>query len=255
MSNLVPSDRMGHEPSILCSSIHNFSILQQSMTSDNQERFIESYWSRMESAITKQGGQLETFPGETLLARFDGGADKAVRAGIMMLRELNAYNRTRQTHNRLPIQIGIGIDTLAADKQRSQTQVKVRSRDRAASIATWLEQETRRYSASLLISHHAFWHLEDAANLALRLIDRVALPDKAECISIFEIFECDPRRLRDGKLATKQLFEQAILLYHLGKFDAAIDQLSNCLRRNQGDPLITIYLQRAQTAQLEARLR
>jgi adenylate cyclase len=251
MSNLVQSDRRWQEPSILCSRIHNFSILQKSMDPGSTERFMESYRLRMEPAIAKQGGQLETGSGETLLARFEGGADKAVRAGIAMLRELRAYNRTRQTHNRLPIQIGIGIDTLAVYNPKSQ----VTQRERVTNIAIWLEKETQRYGASLLISHHSFWHLEDAANLALRLIDRVAVTGRDECLSIFEIFECDPPRLRDGKLATKQLFEQAILLYHLGKFDAAIDQLSDCLRRNQGDPLITIYLQRAQTAQLEARLK
>ncbi|MDY6782953.1 MAG: adenylate/guanylate cyclase domain-containing protein [Cyanobacteriota bacterium] len=250
MSKLVQSDRRWQEPSILCSSIHNFSILQKSMNPDSTERFTESYRSRMEPVIVKQGGQLETSPGETLLARFEGGADKAVRAGIAMLRELRIYNRTRQTHNRLPIQIGIGIDTLALAPQ-----LPAREGDCVANIAVWLEKETQRYGTPLLISHHSFWHLEDAANLALRLIDRVAVAGRDECLSIFEIFECDPPRLRDGKLATKQLFEQAILLYHLGKFDAAIDQLSDCLRRNQGDPLITIYLQRAQTAQLEARLR
>jgi class 3 adenylate cyclase len=248
MSNLVGSDRIWHEPTILCSSIRNFAILKEKMTPDDYVRFSRTYLSRMETAIVENGGSLEGQLSETFLALFEAGADRALKAGIAMLQQLAEYNQTRQSHSRLPLQIGIGIDTPTPGEPSQQL-------NNGRKVATWLEELTQLYGASLLISHRTFLHLENPIEFALRSIDRVEVVGQTESVSVFEVFECDPPRLRNGKLSTKQRFEQAILLYYLGEFDEAIDLLSDCLRRNQGDKLITIYLQRAQTAQVEARLK
>ena len=96
----------------------------------------------------------------------------------------------------------------------------------------------------MLISHETFYSLPDSNQYAIRLIDRVAVKGKSETVSIFEVFDADPPETYEGKVATRTVFEEALVLYHLQKLRDAERLFAECLRRNPTDKAAQIYQQR-----------
>ncbi|MBD1810413.1 AAA family ATPase, partial [Microcoleus sp. FACHB-DQ6] len=88
-------DQVQLEMSVLFSDIRDFTTLSESMTPEENFRFINSYLSRMEPVINENNGFIDKYIGDAIMALFSGEADNAVKAGIAMLQSLVEYNQHR----------------------------------------------------------------------------------------------------------------------------------------------------------------
>ena len=104
-------DQVQLEMSVLFSDIRDFTTLSESMTPEENFKFINSYLSRMEPAIAENSGFIDKYIGDAIMALFSGEADNAVKAGISMLHRLIEYNQHRANSGYKPIKNGIGINT------------------------------------------------------------------------------------------------------------------------------------------------
>ncbi len=182
------------------------------------------------------------------MALFSQSADDAVKAGISMLNRLEEYNQNRIQAGKMPIKIGIGINTgdlmlgTVGGKDRMDGTVI----SDAVNLASRLEGLTKNYRVSLLISNQTFLKLANPNDYAIRLLDRVQVKGKSEMVTVFEVFDADPPEVKTAKLLTQTAFEQAILLYHQQLYREAAELLEDCLSKNPGDRVIEIYLERTQ---------
>ncbi|HEY9651825.1 MAG TPA: adenylate/guanylate cyclase domain-containing protein, partial [Coleofasciculaceae cyanobacterium] len=239
-------DQVQKEMSVLFSDIRDFTSLSEQMTPQDNFKFINAYLSRMEPAIIAHHGFIDKYIGDAIMALFSGSADDAVRAGIAMLEQLTDYNHHRAKLGYVPIHIGIGINTgsLMLGTVGGQNRMDSTVISDAVNLASRLEGLTKSYGVSLLISHHTFAQLQDANQYAFRIIDRLKVKGKSSAVSIYEVFDGEQLELRQAKLATKQDFEQGILLYNLGRFIEAAQRFNNCLYINPMDTVAQIYLKR-----------
>jgi len=239
-------DQVQKEMSVLFSDIRDFTTLSESMTPQDNFNFINAYLSHLEPAITANEGFIDKYIGDAIMALFSGEADNAVKAGIDMLHRLTEYNQHRTASGYVPIKIGIGINTgslilgTVGGKNRMDSTVI----SDAVNLASRIESLTKKYGVSMLISHETFYSLPDSNQYAIRLIDRVAVKGKSETVSIFEVFDADPPETYEGKVATRTVFEEALVLYHLQKLRDAERLFAECLRRNPTDKAAQIYQQR-----------
>ena len=239
-------DQVQKEMAVLFSDIRDFTTLSESMTPQDNFKFINSYLSRMEPAITENNGFIDKYIGDAIMALFSGGADDAVKAGIAMLQRLPEYNQHRANNDYAPIQIGIGINTgsLMLGTVGGQNRMDSTVISDAVNLASRLEDLTKDYRVSLLISHHTFSRLQDPTQYAIRLIAQVKVKGKSEMVSVFEVFDADSPEIREGKLATAKLFEEALVLYKLQAFSEAAQLFQDCLLQNPGDKVAQVYLER-----------
>lgn len=241
-------DQVQKEMSVLFADIRNFTVLSESLTPQENFNFINAFFSRMEPAIIENQGFIDKYIGDEIMALFSGGADDAVKAGIAMLQTLAEYNRHRANFGYIPIQIGIGINTgsLMLGTVGGASRMDSTVISDAVNLASRLERLTKNYGVSLLISHHTFLQLQDYNQYAFRIIDRVKVRGKLAAVSVYEIFDAEPPDIYEGKLATKQEFEQALLLYNLGSLSEAAQLFQHCLQVNPKDTAAQIYLERCQ---------
>ena len=239
------------EMSILFSDIRDFTTLSEGMSLADNFKFINAYLSRMEPAIAKNKGFIDKYIGDAIMALFGGGADDAVRAAIAMLDCLTEYNETRQRPGRLPLSIGIGINTgsLMLGTVGGESHLDTTVISDAVNLASRIEGLTKIYGTPLLISHGTFLQLEDTNNYMIRLIDRVSVKGKSEKVSVFEVFDADPPEIKDAKLAERTHFEQAVFLYHVQDYAGAKKGFKHCLNKIKNDRPCEIYLERC--AQVE----
>ena len=237
-------DIVEREMSILFTDIRDFTTLSEKISLEDNFNFINAFLGRMEPAIRENNGFIDKFIGDAIMALFSGSADDAVQAGISMLQKLAAYNQTRQAKNRSPIKIGIGINTgslmlgtVGGEKRMDGTVISD-----AVNLTSRIEELTKKYGASLLVSHHTFMRLDNPNRYGFRLIARVKVKGKSEAVTVYEIFDADSPAIRDGKFMTKTNFERAILSYHYGDFGQAAKLFQSCLNLNPGDRVGQIYL-------------
>ena len=236
-------DQVQQEMSVLFADIRNFTGLSETMTPQENFNFINAYLSRMEPAVIENQGFIDKYIGDEIMALFSGGADNAVKAGISMLKRLGEYNQYRAKSDYTQLKIGIGINTgsLMLGTVGGTSRMDSTVISDAVNLASRIEKLTAHYGVSLLISHHAFFQLEDASLYSFRIIDRLKVRGKSETVSIYEIFDAEEPEIYRGKLATKQEFEQALLLYHLGAYKDAAQLFGHCLFLNPRDTVAQIY--------------
>src|SRR4028119_1635496 len=243
-------DQVQLEMSVLFSDIRDFTTLSESMTPEDNFRFINSYLSRMEPLINKNNGFIDKYIGDAIMALFSGEADNAVKAGIAMLRGLVEFNQNRANFGYAPIQIGIGINTgtLMLGTVGGQNRMDGTVISDAVNLASRVESLTKNYGVSLLITQETYSRLENPSEYAIRTLDTVKVKGKSELVTVYEVFDADGPEIKAGKLATLELFAEARAIYWEGNFAEAARLFWECWRQNQGDRAAKIYWERCQSA-------
>ena len=243
-------DQVQLEMSVLFSDIRDFTTLSESMTPQDNFRFINSYLSRMEPVINQNNGFIDKYIGDAIMALFSGEADNAVKAGIAMLQGLVEYNQNRANFGCAPIQIGIGINTgtLMLGTVGGQNRMDGTVISDAVNLASRVESLTKNYGVSLLITQETYSRLENPSEYAIRTLDTVKVKGKSQAVTVYEVFDADPPEIKAGKLATLELFAEALAIYWEENFAEAARLFSECWRQNQGDRAAKIYWERCESA-------
>ena len=239
-------DNSQREMSILFSDIRSFTVLSERMTPEENFRFINSYLRRMEPSIRKHDGFIDKYIGDSIMALFDKQADDAVHAAIDMLHTIPEYNHHRSKMGYAPIRIGIGINTgklmigtIGGEKRMESTVISD-----AVNFASRIENMTKYYGASLLISEHTYWKLKDPSRYQLRILGLSAIKGKTEPVTVFEVLDGEPEEIREEKLMTQNKFEEAIALFELGEYDQTQKIMKEILRKSPGDKAAQTYIER-----------
>jgi len=231
---------------VLFCDIRDFTQLSENMTPTESFVFINNYLSHMEPLISQHHGFIDKYIGDAIMALFSGSADDAVNAGIAMLKCLEIYNDHRKNSNYPPIKIGIGINTgsLILGTVGGQKRMDGTVMSDSVNLAARTESLTKDYKVSLLITHHTFKALKNPDNYAIRMIDLVNVKGKNEMITIYEVFDADPEKIKAAKFATLDLFNRALTFYNEQNFDQAQVLFNQCLENNPQDSVSQLFLSR-----------
>lgn len=239
-------DQVERKMTIMFADIRNFTPISESMTPAENFEFINSYLSQMEPAIRAHHGIIDKYMGDAIMSLFSQGADDALVAAIAMLAKLEDYNDGRKRAGYVPIDIGIGLNTgmvmigTVGGAERMDSTVI----GDAVNLTPRIEQATKTYHAPLLISQNTFYDLADPEKYDIRFLDRIRVRGNTQPLSLYEVFDGDPVEMRDGKRATKALFEEAVAYYHLKEVPRALNLLKKCIEMVPQDISARIYLTR-----------
>ncbi|AFZ09940.1 adenylate/guanylate cyclase [Oscillatoria nigro-viridis PCC 7112] len=243
-------DQVQLEMSVLFSDIRDFTTLSETMTPEDNFKFINSYLSRMEPVINENHGFIDKYIGDAIMALFSGEADNAVKAGIAMLHRLAEYNEYCAKAGCAPIQIGIGINTgsLMLGTVGGPNRMDGTVISDAVNLASRVESLTKNYGVALLITQPTYTRLKNPSQYAIRTLDTVKVKGKSEAVTIYEVFDADPPEIKQPKLATLELFAEARALYSGGKSFEAARLFEECWRHNPGDRVAKMYWERCESA-------
>lgn len=231
---------------ILFADIRDFTSLSESMSSRATFRFINDYLKEMEPVLFDSHGFIDKYIGDGILGVFPNCADDAVNASLAMLRRLREFNKARQKDGGPRIEIGLGVNTGLAmvgavgGHHRIETTVIGDS----VNLTSRIESLSKTYGVPLLISEHSLYSLEKPKSHDIRFIDRVRVKGKEQPLSVYEVFDADPPKLRTAKRRAKPLFEEALANYHCREISKARRLLRNYLAVCPEDRVARIYAER-----------
>lgn len=241
-------DQIEREMSVLFSDIRSFTSLSERLSPEDNFKLINAYLSRMTPVITENQGFIDKYIGDAIMALFPRNPDDAVKAGITMLNTLNEYNIKREASGYLPLKIGIGINTgkLMLGTVGDQDHLEGTVISDAVNLASRIEELTKIYQVSLLISEYTFSRLQSKTDYAIRLIDHVQVKGRLESVAVYEVFNADPPEIFSAKQTTLSIFREAVSLYHQQDFKSALTAFQDCSHQNPDDWVVQIYLERFQ---------
>ncbi len=238
------------EATVLFSDIRAFTTLTEALGAQGTVALLNEYFSIMVNCISQEGGMLDKFIGDAIMAEFGipiphgDDPDRAMRAAISMITELNALNQQRQKRGQKPIHIGIGLNTdaIVSGNIGSPKRMDYTAIGDGVNLASRLESACKEYSAQILCSENTYKKLK--GSYRAREIDRVIVKGKTEPVGVYEILDFHTDETFPNMPEAINLFRGGLKYYRSGEFDRAIAQFREVLALHPGDKLSETYVQR-----------
>jgi class 3 adenylate cyclase len=228
VNQLKLGDHVMQEMTIFFSDIRQFTTLLEHLTPEESFKFINSYLSRIVPVISSNGGFVDKYIGDAIMALFPqtDGADRAVRSAIEIQNKLVEYNQHRAKLNYRSLSIGIGIHTgtlmmgVVGVEDRMQNTVI----SDAVNQASRLEGMCKAYNVSIVISEEIFKKLEDPGGYMYRFLGKAKVKGKAEPVSVFEIYDGINPELLERKKKANRYWEEGMLSFSRKDYPEALKQ-------------------------------
>ena len=240
-------DQVQKEMSILFSDIRSFTSLSESMSPEENFRFVNKYLSKMGPIVRDNHGYIDKYIGDSIMALFDRSPEDAVHTSVKMLDALRLYNKERIQEGNNPILIGIGVNTgkmmLGTLGESDRMEGSVISD--AVNLAARLEGLTKLYKTPLLLSEETLLKIGDSI-FDTRLIDKVAVKGKENPVMVYEVLNGEYTDLRDAKISTLPKFKKGFELYQNQQFKNALEFFKTCIEKVPEDGVAELYIERCE---------
>ncbi len=178
----------------LFADIRDFTTLTESMPAQQVVDILNRYYTRMVDAIVEQGGWVNKFGGDSLLAVFGAPirqsdhALRAVNAAWAMNRALAEFNAEQIAMGMQPITIGIGISSgdMVAGNVGGKERLEYTVIGDPVNLAARLESLTKEWKTPVLLSEYTQKLLEQA-NANTRVREQVTVKGKTQPTLVYEL--------------------------------------------------------------------
>jgi len=236
-------DQVEKDVTVLFSDIRGYTSLAEGMTPKENFSFLNAYLGRMGPIIQKNGGFVNQYYGDGIMALFMGKPEDAIQAGVQMQRELARYNETRMERGRTPIRIGIGLHTgplmmgIIGDTLRLEAGVV----SDTVNTAARMEGLTKHFGVNLLISEATIEGLGKEDAYAIRQLGKVQVKGRKGPLDVYQVFDGEHESYQETLLGISADFKQAMELYFQGDFAEALSLWEDLEKHLPNDKTIIHY--------------
>ncbi|SVA34776.1 uncharacterized protein METZ01_LOCUS87630 [marine metagenome] len=247
------SDIMGGQDTtatLLFSDVRSFTTITETLGAQGTVSLLNEYFDIMVEAISEQGGMVDKFIGDAIMAAFgipvahEDDEDRGVRAGINMIKHLWDWNEQREKEGKMPVDMGLGLNTdrVVAGNIGSSKRMDYTMIGDGVNLAARLESACKQYSARILISDYTYTKLK--GTYQIRYIDDVVVKGKTEPVGVREVLDYHNAKTFPNLMDTVNHFNEARNHYKTGNWEKAIKSFKECLKANSEDKLSKTYIER-----------
>jgi len=237
---------------VLFSDIRGFTTLTEQLGPQGTVHLLNEYFEIMVDCISKEGGILDKFIGDAIMAGFGipqslgDNEDRGLRAALAMIQSLEIWNAERESDGKLPVNIGIGLnsDNIVSGNIGSKKRMDFTMIGDGVNLAARLESACKQYSAKILISEFTKARLK--GTYRMREIDLVVVKGKTVPIAVYEVLDYHTQDSFPHLMEVLSLFKDGVSKYRAMNWDGAQAQFDKCLELNPKDALSQMYLDRCE---------
>lgn len=233
------------EVTVLFSDLRSFTTITEKLTPHEAVSMLNDYLERMSHAVVDEGGRIDKFIGDALMADWgalestDDAAGRGLRAALQMHRALKALNKERAARNEPALKMGIGVHkgSVIAGSIGSQRKLEFTVIGDAVNVASRLEGLSKLYGASIVASRAVID--ATAKPPPHRRIDRAIVAGKSEPIDLVEVLDAD-----DPRVPRIESFERGMTMLLARQWEDAVAAFEEA-GAGLDDPAVTFQLARA----------
>ena len=237
---------------VMFSDIRSFTTISEELGAQGTVALLNEYFTLMVDCIQKHGGMLDKFIGDAIMAIFglplqhDDDEDRAVRAAIGMIQDLQHWNGEREAQGKKAVEIGIGLntDSIVSGNIGSPKRMDYTVIGDGVNLASRLESACKQYGARILISENTYRKLR--GTYRVREVDLVIVKGKTEPVGVFEVLDYYTEDSFPNVADFIGHYRNGILAYRRQNWDKAADAFNQALRVRCTDKLCQLYVERSQ---------
>ncbi|MBC8338718.1 MAG: GAF domain-containing protein [Rhodospirillales bacterium] len=245
------------EITVLFSDIRSFTTITEALGAQGTVKMLNEYFTIMVDIITREGGMLDKFIGDAIMAGFgipvphDDDEDRSVRAAIAMITELWDWNKVREARGEAAVDHGVGLNTgmvvsgnIGSPKRMDYTMI-----GDGVNLAARLESACKQYSARILISE--FTKAKLKGTYKMRDIDLVVVKGKTEPVGVYEVLDYHNDQTYPNLMDNVNYFNEGVKEYRAGEWDKGIGRFEEAIKANETDKLAQTYIERCEHLKAE----
>lgn len=246
ITDVARGDHVEGIVTVLFSDIRDYTALSETMTPEENYKFVNALMGRLGPAIKQHGGFVNQFLGDAIMAIFPNSTEDALLAAVDMQKSMRAYNLSRKNKGRVPVQIGIGVHTgsiimgIIGDENRLDAAII----SDTVNTTSRIENLTRYYGAHILISENSIRGAQLGNGLKVRYLGRVRVKGKQEHLGIYECLCGESPEHLLKRIATQADFEAGMRLFLAQQFKEAAWAFCKVLHSDPQDKVAAKLLER-----------
>ncbi len=238
--------------SILFSDIRGYTALTESLEAEEVVGMLNEYFESMVDAIFKNKGTLDKYIGDAIMAVFGSPlplkdhAWRAVQTSLEMRHRLAEFNARRTANNKVPIRIGIGInsDSVISGNIGSSKRMEFTAIGDGVNLGSRLESASKQYGCDIIISEYTYKPCAD--QVCARELDKIRVKGKTQPVSIYELIGLASEPLSEQKQHVMEHYQKGRELYLNQDFAIAIGEFAQVLKFDPNDKPADMHLARCQ---------
>jgi len=235
---------------VLFSDIRSFTTITEQLGPQGTVAFLNEYFELMVDIIQREGGMLDKFIGDAIMAGFgvpvahEDDVDRAMRAAIAMIRTLRAWNGERASEGKPPVDIGIGLntDSVVSGNIGSRKRMDYTMIGDGVNLASRLESACKQYGAHILVSE--FTRAKLRGTYRMREVDLVVVKGKTQPVAIHEVMDYHTEESYPQLPDAMGHFRDGLARYRARAFESARALFEQVLAINPADKAARIYVER-----------
>ena len=196
--NLAELGGARREMTVLFSDLRGFTTITEAGHPEELVQQLNEYFTRMVDIVFRNGGTVDKFVGDMVMALFGAPvddvdhADAAVTAAVEMVRELGELNRHWAANSRVQLDIGVGVNSgdMIAGNIGSSAIMSYTVIGDNVNLGSRLESLNKEYRTRIIISEATRSRL--TRPFELRPLGGVVVKGKTKPVEIFEVVAPSP---------------------------------------------------------------
>ena len=183
------------ELSILFCDIRGFTPISEQYKTDPQglTTLINRFLTPMTNMIMDNNGTIDKYMGDCIMAFWNAPLDvpdhrkKAIGSALEMVEGLKGLNEELSSEDKMPINIGIGINTgeVVVGNMGSDNRFDYSILGDAANLASRLEGQSKGYGVTIIIGEDTYKDVEDEYYCIE--LDKIAVKGKEDAVTIYTV--------------------------------------------------------------------
>ena len=241
------------EMTVYFSDIAGMTSIAEKMAPDHLVQLLSHYFDEMTQVVAAQGGTVDKFIGDAIMAFWGAPAptaDHAARACETALRsqrrlvelraELRAASDTPALAN-IRARIGIATGDVLVGNVGSHDRFNYTVMGDTVNVASRLESLNKLYGTQILISNATYQAARES--IVARPVGVVQVKGKSQCVEVWEPL-CLASEKNDAARELARLFAEGLAAYIGRDFRGAIEQYKAALRLLPEDETAAVLLER-----------
>jgi class 3 adenylate cyclase/DNA-binding response OmpR family regulator len=180
--------------SVLFSDIRDFTSISEHSIAQEVVDFLNAYFSKMGNEIISEGGHIDKFMGDAIMAIFgafgnmENSPENSIRAAIKMFAALDEMNSSSFNISHKKIEIGIGVNCggCILGNIGFQNKMDYTIVGDTVNLASRIENLTKQYRHPLIVSEYVYEATKN--NFIYRQIDNVRVKGKVKPVGIYAVY-------------------------------------------------------------------
>jgi len=210
--DIALGDQAVRNMAVMFSDIWGFTTISESVSTEEVFALLNDIWGRLTPIIEANGGIVDKFIGDAVMALYPNSAQNALQAAVEMQQKLSEFNAERALLGLFPIRMGIGLNTgkMILGTVGASSRLDTTVIGDAVNVSARLEDMTRDLGANVIVSEDLVEALRDRSHFQLRCIGTLPIRGKSKGLRIFEEFSNDAPELALQKKEHLAAFDRVV---------------------------------------------